>query len=638
MSQLVRISGDYGIRVDDGSTITLDTGLNVGEVIITGKLTVKGPTTTIETDNISISDNILYLNAGESGAGITLGSSGIEIDRGLLSNSKLFFDETIEWYNPLTDSDEFGSWILKDENEILQSLRLATISTSEFSDLVFDLAPGRIVRISGADAQEYSNLLNGNLDFYENAITNTRTLRDYVQSGTLTPGVADVDTIYLLNSNGVNIESRVTTAVNAIDFYIRENTVDDVLRASITNSGLFLSANLTVNGGTITTNASLVNLVNTTATTVNFAGAATDVQIGSTTGTTNVNNNLDVDGIVNIDGNILSTSQTAFNLLNSTATTVNFAGAATNLQIGSATGITNVNNNLDVDGDVNIDGLSLTVSSPIFNLANSTVSTVNFAGFATEINIGHSTGKTIVNHNLEVNGGELTTTSTTFDMINTTAETVNFAGDATLIEIGSTTGTTNINNNLDVDLNVNIDGSELTTSSSTFDLLNTDATTVNFAGDATDIQIGADTGTTVVNNDLDVKGNLYIYGYDDSVAGSIETNSTQFDLLNLTPTEINFGGNASNINIGTPNGSTTINDINISGNVISSVSSSDLLFENVLSLAVQTTIPDSDSAYLKVYSTDTPGPGGTGLYFVNTIGTNDELISKTKAFLYSLIL
>jgi hypothetical protein len=33
-----------------------------------------------------------------------------------------------------------------------------------------------------------------------------------------------------------------------------------------------------------------------------------------------------------------------------------------------------------------------------------------------------------------------------------------------------------------------------------------------------------------------------------------------------------------------------------------------------------------------------PGTGGTGLFFVNTEGTRDELISKTKALLYSLIL
>jgi hypothetical protein len=90
-----------------------------------------------------------------------------------------------------------------------------------------------------------------------------------------------------------------------------------------------LTGDIAVNGGDITTSATTFNLVNTTATTVNFAGAATTVEIGAATGTTNINNNLDVDGDVNIDGGDITTSATTFNLVNTTATTVNFAGAAT---------------------------------------------------------------------------------------------------------------------------------------------------------------------------------------------------------------------------------------------------------------------------------------------------------------------
>jgi hypothetical protein len=48
----------------------------------------------------------------------------------------------------------------------------------------------------------------------------------------------------------------------------------------------------------------------------------------------------------------------------------------------------------------------------------------------------------------------------------------------------------------------------LTTGSTSFDLLNTTATTVNFAGAATTVNIGAATGTTTVENDLVVSGNI----------------------------------------------------------------------------------------------------------------------------------
>jgi len=63
----------------------------------------------------------------------------------------------------------------------------------------------------------------------------------------------------------------------------------------------------------------------------------------------------------------------------------------------------------------------------------------------------------------------------------------------------------------------------LTTPSTTFALVNTTATTVNFAGAATALSIGAGTGTTTVNNDLTVTGNLDVKG----TVSFIESTTTQ---------------------------------------------------------------------------------------------------------------
>ena len=143
---------------------------------------------------------------------------------------------------------------------------------------------------------------------------------------------------------------------------------------------------------------STVNLVNNTATTVNFAGGATDIQIGSSTGTTNVNNNLDVDGDVNIDGGDLTVSTSVFNLANETATTVNFAGDATNVQIGSDEGDTNVNNNLTVDGVTNVQK-ELTVEG------DTTVnSRLTVEGIVDVNNSLYVTGSTDVSQSLNVQG------------------------------------------------------------------------------------------------------------------------------------------------------------------------------------------------------------------------------------------
>lgn len=78
----------------------------------------------------------------------------------------------------------------------------------------------------------------------------------------------------------------------------------------------------------------------------------------------------------------LTTDSTTFALVNTTATTVNFAGAATTLNIGAATGTTTVNNNLTVSGDLVVNGTTTTINSttqtlddPIFTLGGDTAPT-----------------------------------------------------------------------------------------------------------------------------------------------------------------------------------------------------------------------------------------------------------------------
>lgn len=59
----------------------------------------------------------------------------------------------------------------------------------------------------------------------------------------------------------------------------------------------------------------------------------------------------------------LTTASTTFALLNTTATTVNFAGAATTISVGAATGTTTVNNSLVVSGDLTVNGTTTNLNS-----------------------------------------------------------------------------------------------------------------------------------------------------------------------------------------------------------------------------------------------------------------------------------
>jgi hypothetical protein len=72
-------------------------------------------------------------------------------------------------------------------------------------------------------------------------------------------------------------------------------------------------------------------------------------------------------------------------------------------------------------------------------------------------------------------------------------------------------------------------GTSLTTASTSFDLLNTTATTVNFAGAASTLSIGAVTSTTTINDSLVVTGNLTVNG----TTTTIDTQTLQVEDKNI---------------------------------------------------------------------------------------------------------
>lgn len=101
MSKVLNIpGGDYLVKVQTGGTITLDTGGSVGDVIINGNLTVNGTSsTTVSASELEITDNIITVNSGETGAGVTLGTAGLEVDRGTSTNIQFVWSETYnEWH------------------------------------------------------------------------------------------------------------------------------------------------------------------------------------------------------------------------------------------------------------------------------------------------------------------------------------------------------------------------------------------------------------------------------------------------------------------------------------------------------------------------------------------------------------
>tara|TARA_B110000305_G_scaffold231910_1_gene286069 strand:- start:2480 stop:3508 length:1029 start_codon:yes stop_codon:yes gene_type:complete len=108
MSKVLSVNnGNYTVKVEGGGQILLDTargsfvsGKPAGTVVIRGSLEVEGTTTTVESNDTLINDNILTLNNGQVGAGISASKnyqSGIEIDRGSESKASFVFDDNVSW-------------------------------------------------------------------------------------------------------------------------------------------------------------------------------------------------------------------------------------------------------------------------------------------------------------------------------------------------------------------------------------------------------------------------------------------------------------------------------------------------------------------------------------------------------------
>jgi hypothetical protein len=79
--------------------------LNVGgNTIITGNLTVNGTTTTVNSNTVNIGDNIIVLNADETGAASQ--NAGFEVERGTDTNVQFIWNEA-------NDAWDMGDWPLQ---------------------------------------------------------------------------------------------------------------------------------------------------------------------------------------------------------------------------------------------------------------------------------------------------------------------------------------------------------------------------------------------------------------------------------------------------------------------------------------------------------------------------------------------
>jgi hypothetical protein len=141
--------------------------------------------------------------------------------------------------------------------------------------------------------------------------------------------------IYIGNSGGSG--DLIGSAPGGSDTQIQFNDGgnlggDSGLTYNKTTDALTMVGDLNLNGGGIKSNQATVSILPSTVTTLNIGGAATALNLGTTTGTTTINSPTVVG------------SQTTQALYDTVATTMNFARAATSITMGAATGTSAIRN------------------------------------------------------------------------------------------------------------------------------------------------------------------------------------------------------------------------------------------------------------------------------------------------------
>lgn len=172
-------------------------------------------------------------------------------------------------------------------------------------------------------------------------------------------------------------------------------------------------------------------------------------------------------------------------------------------------------NNVNVGGTTNLGKLAVDGDTDeVQILIQGNATQTNFLGVfeqsdGTDVFTIANSGDLVTAGDLAVNGGDITTSATTFNLLNATPTTINFAGAATTLNIGANSGTTTFNND------VTINGT-LTTAASNFAAngattltpSGTNDVTMNLDADSTLILSGVQSGTASSALCLDASNNV----------------------------------------------------------------------------------------------------------------------------------
>jgi len=252
-------------------------GLQVtGDAVIEGNLTVQGDTTILSTNVIQFEDNIILLNDNETGSGVTLNESGIEISRGALDNARFVWDESetlfkggvIGSLKPFVPArnlvDQYIS-VYNEQDKTFETTDELTVPVKFTSDLTFSSTTGAI-QVTGGIGVSQDIFANGRLHLLGLNYPNFSSL--WTDTATNSLNLQSPQNINLLPANAINVP------VNKRIYFGNTNSgiYGDGNSLFLESSDVTLLPNATVSFSNVTLNEFGTNL------NINTPGGAVNIQ------------------------------------------------------------------------------------------------------------------------------------------------------------------------------------------------------------------------------------------------------------------------------------------------------------------------------------------------------------------------
>lgn len=313
---LTEVKGDLQITGNDIKSSTGATAITLSgdSVTIPGDLTVNGTTTTVNTTNLIVEDPLIYMASSSLPGTVAYGGIAIASGSGVTNQALVFVKDTngteAIWSSGRQD-------VTAGTATTNSGLTYLPIRASKFEVGGTLGAAGRSF-ISSSDGNVLSAVAGG--DLFLNAAAGPPG-----SNGNITFEVAGTDYLQVSGSGGNTVEIKAPALILTASIL---DTTAEVVRAFSSATSIRLGASAgtttTIRGGTLVGNQAIQNIFNATATTVNFAGAATTLNVGGTTGNSTANIAVSDPGVGNTKTINIGTS--------------GGANSTTNINLGSSTG------------------------------------------------------------------------------------------------------------------------------------------------------------------------------------------------------------------------------------------------------------------------------------------------------------